>query len=60
MKIFLVLFLVAIVGTLTSCADTRLKANCDIRNTKEEDKTILSKQLEECYRNPSIGLIKRF
>lgn len=64
MKIFLVLFLGIMIGTLSGCADTRFKANCDISSTKEDtstkDNVELARKIEQCYRNPTFGVIKTF
>ena len=43
---------------LTSCADTRFKANCVI--SKEDTESVLLDKVKECTNNPNIGVIKKF
>ena len=43
---------------LTSCTDTRFKANCVI--SKEDKESVIIDKVKECTNNPNIGVIKKF
>ena len=58
-KIFFVLFLSIIVGTLSGCANVSFKANCNIDVTKEDNSTLATKA-QECIDNPTIGIKRTF
>ena len=43
---------------LTSCTNTRFKANCVI--SKEDTESVLLDKVKECTNNPNIGVIHTF
>ena len=56
-KIVCLIALLALVF-LTSCTNTRFKANCVIN--KEDTESVLLDKVKECTNNPNIGVIKKF
>ena len=58
-KIFFVLFLSIIVGTLSGCSNVSFKANCNIDIQKEDNSTLATKA-QECIDNPTIGIKRSF
>ena len=56
-KIVCLIALLALVF-LTSCTNTRFKANCVIN--KEDTESVLLDKVKECTNNPNIGVIHTF